>query len=104
MKVCANCRSSKTIVQDSRTIGNGTIWRRRVCQECNHKYSTHEGPIGATPQGILLAQAMERSGFSISAKPNRIVAEDSAGRISITFELDPASGEISGIAVSCGAR
>jgi transcriptional repressor NrdR len=40
---CPECKANNDIVIDSRTWKNGTKrYRRRLCQECDHRFSTSE--------------------------------------------------------------
>jgi len=46
---CPLCGQATTKVRDSRTTADGgRIARRRVCENCGHRFSTAEVPVGYT--------------------------------------------------------
>lgn len=49
---CPNCNSENTRVIDTTHDSHGGIRRRRVCEDCNHRFSTYERAISATPMII----------------------------------------------------
>ncbi len=49
---CPNCNSENTRVIDTTHDSHGGIRRRRVCEDCSHRFSTYERAISATPMII----------------------------------------------------
>lgn len=46
---CPYCQGKRTRVIDTSHIARGGVRRRRVCQNCNQRFSTYERPVMATP-------------------------------------------------------
>jgi transcriptional repressor NrdR len=46
---CPYCQSTRTRVIDTSRQSRGGVRRRRVCQQCNQRFSTYERPILSTP-------------------------------------------------------
>jgi len=46
---CPQCQSENTRVIDTTHDSHGGIRRRRVCEDCNHRFSTYERAISSTP-------------------------------------------------------
>ena len=46
---CPYCRSENTRVIDTSHDARGGVRRRRVCQDCNQRFSTHERAILSSP-------------------------------------------------------
>ena len=46
---CPHCHSESTRVIDTTHDSHGGIRRRRVCEECNQRFSTYERAISSTP-------------------------------------------------------
>lgn len=44
VRSCPKCKSELTHVIDSRVTGHGWIRRRRVCMNCDERWSTYEVP------------------------------------------------------------
>ncbi|MCB8952322.1 MAG: transcriptional repressor NrdR [Ardenticatenales bacterium] len=59
---CPYCGHEKTRVIDTNHDGRGGIRRRRVCVNCDERFSTYERPILATP--LLVKRDGTREEFS----------------------------------------
>ena len=59
---CPYCQHGKTRVIDTSHDSRGGIRRRRVCVECDQRFSTYERPILATP--LLVKRDGTREEFS----------------------------------------
>ena len=46
---CPHCESENTRVIDTTHDAKGGIRRRRVCEDCDYRFSTYERPILSTP-------------------------------------------------------
>ncbi|NMB61892.1 MAG: transcriptional repressor NrdR [Chloroflexi bacterium] len=46
---CPHCESENTRVIDTTHDAKGGIRRRRVCEDCNQRFSTYERPVLSTP-------------------------------------------------------
>lgn len=46
---CPHCESENTRVIDTTHDAKGGIRRRRVCEDCDHRFSTYERPVLSTP-------------------------------------------------------
>lgn len=40
---CPHCRATQTQVIDAEGSNNNTIRRRRICRQCDHRFTTWEG-------------------------------------------------------------
>lgn len=59
---CPYCGQEKTRVIDTEHDGRGGIRRRRVCQACEQRFSTHERAVLATP--LIVKRGGLREEFS----------------------------------------
>ena len=59
---CPYCQSNKTRVIDTSHDARGATRRRRICNVCGERFSTHERPILATP--LLIKRDGTREEFS----------------------------------------
>jgi transcriptional repressor NrdR len=59
---CPYCHNEKTRVIDTSHDSRGGIRRRRVCENCEERFSTYERPILATP--LLVKRDGTREEFS----------------------------------------
>ncbi|MCI0393953.1 MAG: transcriptional regulator NrdR [Chloroflexi bacterium] len=59
---CPYCHSEKTRVIDTSHDARGGIRRRRVCTNCDERFSTYERPVLATP--LLVKRDGTREEFS----------------------------------------
>lgn len=59
---CPHCQGVKSRVLDTTHDSRGGIRRRRVCQNCNQRFSTYERPILATP--LIVKQDNTREEFA----------------------------------------
>jgi transcriptional repressor NrdR len=59
---CPYCQHEKTRVIDTSHDARGGIRRRRVCTQCDQRFSTYERPVLATP--LLVKQDGTREEFS----------------------------------------
>ena len=59
---CPYCQNEKTRVIDTGHDVRGGIRRRRVCTDCDQRFSTYERPVLATP--LLVKQDGTREEFS----------------------------------------
>ena len=63
--ICINCFYVKTSVANSRSQKNASkIWRRRVCPQCNHIFTTYEKP--SLEDTAILGASGDRTPFSRS--------------------------------------
>jgi transcriptional repressor NrdR len=59
---CPYCQNEKTRVIDTSHDNRGGIRRRRVCTNCDQRFSTYERPVLATP--LLVKEDNTREEFS----------------------------------------
>ena len=59
---CPYCEHDKTRVIDTSHDARGGIRRRRICSNCNQRFSTYERPVLATP--LLVKRDGTREEFS----------------------------------------
>jgi transcriptional repressor NrdR len=59
---CPYCEHDKTRVIDTSHDSRGGIRRRRICSNCNQRFSTYERPVLATP--LLVKRDGTREEFS----------------------------------------
>lgn len=59
---CPYCQNDKTRVIDTSHDNRGGIRRRRVCSNCDQRFSTYERPVLATP--LLVKEDKTREEFS----------------------------------------
>ncbi|MCA9983691.1 MAG: transcriptional repressor NrdR [Anaerolineales bacterium] len=59
---CPYCQSNRTRVIDTSHDARGATRRRRICNACGERFSTHERPILATP--LLIKRDGTREEFS----------------------------------------
>jgi transcriptional repressor NrdR len=59
---CPYCNNEKTRVIDTSHDARGGIRRRRICGECDQRFSTYERPVLATP--LLVKRDGTREEFS----------------------------------------
>jgi transcriptional repressor NrdR len=58
---CPYCQHDKTRVIDTSHDNRGGIRRRRVCTNCDQRFSTYERPVLATP--LLVKEDKTREEF-----------------------------------------
>ena len=69
--VCPKCKT-KTQVIDSRNRGKQVIYRRRVCLNCGHKFSTWESPIPIDPRKAEAAK-VSKAARTVKIQGQRII-------------------------------
>lgn len=88
---CPYCQDDQSRVVDTSRDGRGWVRRRRECQNCGRRFSTHERPILATP--LIVKQDGAREEFD-SEKLIRGIRISCAKRPVSTVDIERLVGEI----------
>ena len=88
---CPYCQSNKTRVIDTSHDARGATRRRRICNVCGERFSTHERPILATP--LLIKRDGTREEFSRD-KLRRGIRVSCAKRPVPASEIERIIGEV----------
>lgn len=62
---CPSCGCADTTVKDSRPK-DARIRRRRLCEDCGHRFTTHEMVVPVSVSAHSTAMALERIGEAIT--------------------------------------
>lgn len=80
---CPHCNSENNRVIDTTHDSHGGIRRRRVCEDCSHRFSTYERAISATPMIVKRDNTREEfdrdkliHGIRISCAKRPVPAEE----------------------------
>lgn len=80
---CPHCNSENNRVIDTTHDSHGGIRRRRVCEDCSHRFSTYERAISATPMIVKRDNTREEfdrdkliRGIRISCAKRPVPAEE----------------------------
>lgn len=88
---CPQCESENTRVIDTTHDSHGGIRRRRVCEECSHRFSTYERAISSTP--MIIKRDNTREEFDRD-KLVRGIRISCAKRPVPAAEIDRIAGEV----------
>lgn len=88
---CPQCESENTRVIDTTHDSHGGIRRRRVCEDCSHRFSTYERAISSTPMIVKRDNTREEFDRDKLLKGIRISC---AKRPVPAAEIDRIAGEV----------